>query len=52
MIAAPRQWLKTGADQRKQQQHHRRAEFFALPNPFIYSANTLSVLGERRRLFC
>ena len=52
MIAAPRQRLKTGADQREQQQHHRRAEFFALPNSFISLRNTLSVLGERRRLFC
>ena len=31
VIAAPRQQLKTGAKLRKQQQHHRRAEFFALP---------------------
>jgi hypothetical protein len=31
VIAAPRQRLKTGAELRKQQQHHRRAEFFALP---------------------
>jgi hypothetical protein len=52
MIAAPRQRLKTGAEQRNQQRHHRRAEFFALPNPFISFANTLCVLGERRRLFC
>jgi hypothetical protein len=34
LIAAPRQRLKTGAEQRKQQQHHRRAEFFALPIVF------------------
>ena len=31
MIAAPRQRLKTGAKQRKEQQHQERAEFFALP---------------------
>jgi hypothetical protein len=31
VIAAPRQRLKTGAEQRKEQQYHRRAEFFALP---------------------
>jgi hypothetical protein len=30
-MAAPRQRLKTGAEQRRQQQHHRGAEFFALP---------------------
>jgi hypothetical protein len=33
VIAAPRQRLKTGAEKRKQQQHNRRAEFFALPFP-------------------
>jgi hypothetical protein len=31
VIAASRQWLKTGAELRRQQQHYRRAEFFALP---------------------
>jgi hypothetical protein len=31
VITFPRQRLKTVAEQRKQQQHHRRAEFFALP---------------------
>jgi hypothetical protein len=31
VIAAPRQRLKTGAEQRKQRHYHRRAEFFALP---------------------
>jgi hypothetical protein len=28
---APGQRLKTGAELRKHQEHHRRAEFFALP---------------------
>jgi hypothetical protein len=38
VIAAPRQLLKTGAEHPKQEQDHRRAEFFALP--FVVGSST------------